>query len=161
GDILESGKLYGKCTESNSVFVALARAVGIPAREMFGIRLGRPQHLGQFSKTAFRTAHDKGQALNKDCQPFRAKFWARDVGRVPTDTAEVTKMRLAENKKHDDPAVQAGNEDLFGNWEMNWVGFNCARDFVLAPTPEQKPLNNYGYPYAEAGGDPLNYYDFT
>jgi len=161
GDILESGKLYGKCTDINSVFVALARAVGIPAREMFGIRLGRPQHLEQFSKTAFGTANDKGQAQNTDWQHCRAQFWLHDIGWVPCDPADVTKMRLAENKKHDDPAVQAVNEDLFGNWEMNWVGFNCARDFVLAPTPEQKPLNNYGYPYAEAGGDPLNYYDFT
>src|SRR5690625_123510 len=161
GDILQSGKLYGKCTDINSEFVALARAVGIQAREMFRIRLRRPQQLKQYSKTALGMADHQGQAQNTDWQHCRAQFWLHDIGWVPCDPADVTKMRLAENKKHDDPAVQAVNEDLFGNWEMNWVGFNCGRDFVLAPTPEQKPLNNYGYPYAEAGGDPLNYYDFA
>lgn len=161
GDILESGKLYGKCTDINSVFVALARAVGIPAREMFGIRLGSPSSLGQYSPTAFGSADEQGRANNTDWQHCRAQFWLHGIGWVPCDPADVTKMRLAENKSHDDPAVQRVNEDLFGNWEMNWVGFNYGRDFVLEPTPEQAPLNNFGYPYAEAGGAPLNYYDFA
>ncbi|HLS21311.1 MAG TPA: transglutaminase family protein [Paenalcaligenes sp.] len=161
GAILESGKLYGKCTDINSVFVALARAAGIPAREMFGIRLGRPAALEQYSKTAFGSADEQGQANNTDWQHCRAQFWLPGMGWVPCDPADVTKMRLAENKSHIDPAVQAVNEDLFGNWEMNWVGFNYGRDFVLAPAPEQAPINNFGYPYAEAGGDPLNYYDFA
>lgn len=161
GDILESGKLYGKCTDINSVFVALARAAGIPAREMFGIRLGRPGALARYSKTAFGSANDQGEANNTDWQHCRAQFWLHGIGWVPCDPADVTKMRLAEDKPHADADVQAVNEDLFGNWEMNWVGFNYGRDFVLAPTPEQAPLNNFGYPYAEAGGDPLNYYDFA
>ena len=33
--ILTTGVLKGKCTDINSVFVALARASGIPAREIF------------------------------------------------------------------------------------------------------------------------------
>ena len=43
GDIkgmLESGNLGGKCADINSLFVGLCRAVGIPARENFGIRVG-------------------------------------------------------------------------------------------------------------------------
>ena len=43
--------------------------------------------------------------------------------------------------------------------EANWVGFNRARDFDLYPQPELAPLNNFGYPYAEVGGDPLNSFD--
>ena len=31
----------GKCTDIHSVFVSLCRAVGVPAREIFGIRLGK------------------------------------------------------------------------------------------------------------------------
>lgn len=161
GEILTSGKLYGKCTDINSVFVALARAANIPAREMFGIRLGRPDHLEQYSKTAFGSAGADNTAKNTDWQHCRAQFWLHGIGWVPCDPADVTKMRLAENKKHSDPDVQAVNEDLFGNWEMNWIGFNYGRDFVLDPTPEQAPINNFGYPYAEAGGDPLDYYDFA
>ena len=37
--LLESGKLYGKCTDISSVFVALCRGVGIHAA-VFGIRVG-------------------------------------------------------------------------------------------------------------------------
>ncbi|VFS54834.1 Transglutaminase-like superfamily [Kluyvera cryocrescens] len=53
GEILKTGKLGGKCTDINSVFVALCRAVGIPAREMFGIRLGASRKLDKYSKKAF------------------------------------------------------------------------------------------------------------
>ncbi len=34
-------KLGGKCTDISSVFVALCRASGVPAREIFGLRLGK------------------------------------------------------------------------------------------------------------------------
>ncbi|VEI47509.1 transglutaminase domain-containing protein [Actinobacillus equuli] len=39
------------------------------------------------------------------------------------------------------------------------MGFNHARDFDLYPQPELTPINNFGYPYAEVGGDPLNSFD--
>lgn len=157
--ILESGKLGGKCTDINSVFVALMRAVGIPAREMFGIRLGQAIKMGQYSKKAFGSADDKGVADVTAGQHCRAMFYLAGYGWLPADPADVTKMRLTENKEHSDPAVQAVNDYLFGNWEMNWVGFNYGRDFDLFPTAEQTPLNNFGYPYAEVDGDPVNYYE--
>lgn len=159
GKILTSGKLLGKCTDMSSVFVALARAAGIPAREMFGIRLGRPGVLEPYSKTAFGSADAQGKANVTGGQHCRAQFYLADFGWVPCDPADVTKMRLTEKKKHDDAGVQAVNDYLFGNWDMNWVGFNYGRDFLLEPQPEMGPLNNFGYPYAEADGDPLDYYD--
>lgn len=157
--ILESGKLGGKCTDINSVFVALMRAVGVPAREMFGIRLGQAVKMGQYSKKAFGSADDKGVADVTGGQHCRAMFYLAGYGWLPADPADVTKMRLTENKEHNDPAVQAVNDYLFGNWEMNWVGFNYGRDFDLFPAAEQTPLNNFGYPYAEVDGDPVNYYE--
>ncbi|MDR1726865.1 MAG: transglutaminase domain-containing protein [Acidobacteriota bacterium] len=157
--ILESGKLTGKCTDINSVFVALARAAGIPARELFGIRLGRSVKLGRYTKTALGSADEKGSANESGGQHCRAMFYLAGFGWVPCDPADVTKMRLTEKKEHGDPDVQAVNDYLFGNWEMNWVGFNCGRDFDLYPAPEQTPINNFGYPYAEVDGDPLNFYD--
>jgi transglutaminase-like putative cysteine protease len=156
--ILESGKLTGKCTDINSVFVALARAVGIPAREMFGLRLGKSVKLHQYSATAFGSADEKRVSSVSGGQHCRAMFYLAGFGWVPADAADVAKMRLTENKPHSDPASQAVHEYLFGNWEMNWVGFNYGRDFTLWPEPEQSPLNNFGYPYAEVGGDPLDYY---
>ena len=161
GEILTTGKLYGKCTDINSVFVALARAAGIPAREMFGIRLGRPgEYLEKRSRTAFGSASKNGHASITDWQHCRAQFYLAGYGWVPCDPADVTKLRLTENLSNDDKIFKEVNEYMFGNWDMNWVGFNYARDFSLSPKPEQYPMNNYGYPYAEVGGDPIDYYDF-
>jgi len=158
GSILESGKLSGKCTDINSVFVALARAAGIPAREMFGIRLGRGIKMGKYS-SAFGSADENNVAKESGGQHCRAMFFLAGFGWVPVDPADVTKMRLKEHKAHSSAEVQAVNDYLFGNWEMNWVGFNWARDFSLFPEPEQGALNNFGYPYAEVDGDPINFYD--
>lgn len=157
--ILTTGQLKGKCTDINSVFVALARASGIPAREVFGIRLGAADKMGQYSKTAFGSADANKLANVSGGQHCRAEFYLAGFGWVPVDSADVAKMRLAEKKSVDDPATQAVAHYLFGNWEMNWVGFNYARDFDLYPQPELTPLNNFGYPYAEIGGDPLNSFD--
>lgn len=157
--ILTSGKLSGKCTDINSVFVALARAVGIPAREVFGIRLGQAIKMGAYSKGAFGSADENGIANVSGGQHCRAEFYLAGFGWVPVDSADVAKMRLAENKSVQDADTQAVSKYLFGNWEMNWMGFNHARDFDLYPQPDLAPLNNFGYPYAEIGGDPLNSFD--
>lgn len=157
--ILESGKLGGKCTDINSVFVALCRAVGIPAREMFGVRLGKSIKLNKYSKTAFGSSDAEGLSNVSGGQHCRAMFYLAGYGWLPADPADVTKMRLTEKKEHSDANVQAVNDYLFGNWEMNWVGFNYGRDFDLSPDAEQTPINNFGYPYAEVDGDPVNYYE--
>ena len=156
--ILTTGVLKGKCTDINSVFVALARASGIPAREIFGIRLGAAPKMSAYSATAFGSAKD-GVANVNGGQHCRAEFYLAGFGWVPVDSADVAKMRLAEKKSVEDKETQAVANYLFGNWEANWVGFNHARDFALYPTPELTPLNNFGYSYAEVGGEPLNSFD--
>ncbi|UYW74926.1 transglutaminase-like domain-containing protein [Pseudocitrobacter faecalis] len=65
GEILKTNKLGGKCTDINSVFVALCRSVGIPAREMFGIRLGSSVKLDNYSKKAFGSAGCSGRSESK------------------------------------------------------------------------------------------------
>ncbi|AKD38733.1 transglutaminase [Pasteurella multocida subsp. multocida OH4807] len=157
--ILTAGVLKGKCTDINSVFVALARASDIPAREIFGLRLGQAVKMGKYSKGAFGSANANKFANVSGGQHCRAEFYLAGFGWVPVDSADVTKMRLAEKKAVNDPDTQAVSNYLFGNWEMNWVGYNHARDFELYPLPEVAPLNNFGYPYAEIGGDPLNFFD--
>ena len=156
--ILTSGVLKGKCTDINSVFVALARASDIPAREIFGVRLGEAKKMAQYSKTAFGSAKDKIANVSGG-QHCRAEFYLAGFGWVPVDSADVAKMRLTEKKSVEDKDTQAVSKYLFGNWEANWVGFNHARDLNLYPQPELAPLNNFGYPYAEVGGDPLNSFD--
>ncbi len=151
--ILESGKLVGKCTDINSVFVGLCRAVGIPAREMFGIRVGQSRFSNQMG-----SAKD-GVAAISGGQHCRAEFYLKGYGWIPVDPADVAKVRLGEKLTNDDAKIIAVRDYLFGNWEMCWVGFNYGRDFVLKPEPEQYPINNFGYPYAEVAGDVLDYYD--
>ena len=58
------------------------------------------------------------------------------------------KVALEENIPVDSDKVKALRERLFGNWEMNWVGFNYARDFTL-PAQQDGPIGFLMYPYAE------------
>ncbi|MBR8463841.1 transglutaminase domain-containing protein [Campylobacter sp. faydin G-24] len=150
--ILESGKLSGKCTDINSVFVGLCRAVGIPAREVFGIRVGQSRFSNEMGKAVDGVASISGG------QHCRAEFYLKGYGWIPVDPADVAKVRLGEKLTNNDAKIVALREYLFGNWEMCWIGFNYARDFVLKPEPEQSPINNFGYPYAEVDGNTQNYY---
>ncbi|XPV67889.1 MAG: transglutaminase-like domain-containing protein [Halarcobacter sp.] len=147
-------KIYGgKCTDISSVFVCLLRNANIPAREVFGIRAGK----SKISKVCGK-ADDNGFAKITGGQHCRAEFYINGLGWVPADPADVTKVRLGENLTNESQKTKQTKKFMFGNWEMNWVAFNYARDFVLNPKPTQYPLNMLGYPYAEVGEDPLDYY---
>ncbi|QCT95216.1 transglutaminase domain-containing protein [Caminibacter mediatlanticus TB-2] len=152
-DIYKNGWFGGKCTDLSSLFTALTRAAGVPAREVFGIRLGK----SYFSK-ALGKSNDKGFANITTWQHCRAEYYIPGAGWIPTDPADITKLMLVENLKFDHPKVQKLVKKYLNSWEMNWVGFNHARDFVLYPKPTQYPLNMFGYPYAEVNDEVLNYY---
>ena len=154
GKAIEEKIFGGKCTDISSVFVALLRNADIPAREVFGIRAGK----SKISKVCGK-ADENGLAKITGGQHCRAEFYLGGLGWVPADPADVTKVRLAENLTNEDQKVKDAKAFMFGNWEMNWVAFNYARDFVLNPKPAQYPLNMLGYPYAEIGEDAQNYYD--
>lgn len=153
GKMVQSGYFGGKCTDISSLFVALLRAVDIPAREVFGIRLGR----SNFSK-ALGKSDSKGFANISTWQHCRVEYYIPGAGWVPSDPADITKLELVEKLKYNDKKVQELRKRYIHSWEMNWVGFNHARDFVLYPKPEQFPINMLGYPYGEIDGDVLNYY---
>ncbi len=91
GDIrfmLESKHLSGKCADLNSLFVGLARAAGIPARDVWGLRVAKseqgPQSLGLSSDDASRAQH------------CRAEAYLVGYGWVPVDPADVRKVALEE-----------------------------------------------------------------
>lgn len=154
GKALDEKIFGGKCTDISSVFVCLLRNANIPAKEVFGIRAGK----SKISKACGK-ADEKGFANITGGQHCRAEFYISGLGWVPADPADVTKVRLAENLTNEDKKIIDTKKYMFGSWEMNWVAFNYARDFVLKPKPTQFPLNMLGYPYAEEGEDALNYYD--
>jgi len=153
-EVYQHGRFGGKCTDLSSLFTALVRAAGIPAREVFGIRLGK----SYFSK-ALGKSDSKGFATITTWQHCRAEYYIPGAGWIPTDPADITKLMLVEKLPFNHPKVQELIKRYLHSWEMNWVGFNHARDFILYPKPAQYPLNMAGYPYAEVEDDVLNYYD--
>lgn len=145
GDIrymLESGDLGGKCADLNSLFVGLARAAGVPAREVYGIRVGESAQFKSLGKSG-----DISKA-----QHCRAEFYLSGAGWVPVDPADVRKAVLEEKLPLNAPRIVALRKRLFGYWEMNWVGFNRARDFMPQP-PTREPLKFFMYPHAETATD--------
>lgn len=146
---LESGNLGGKCADVSAVFVALLRAAGVPAREVFGIRA---------AKSKFSKAYGVKSSNITTAQHCRAEFYIEGIGWVPADPADVTKLILVEGLERDSERVKQEAERQFGSWEMNWFAYNSARDFVLSPRPVQFPLSIFSYPYAETGDEPLDYY---
>lgn len=145
GDIqrmLESGNLGGKCADINGLFVGLARASGIPAREVFGLRVGPSRRglvsLGLTSDTATRAQH------------CRAEVYLTGFGWVPADPADVRKVALDEPAEGREERVHAARSRLFGSWEMNWIGFNYAHDVVLTGA-KRGSIPYFMYPQAETG----------
>lgn len=144
GDIkamLETGNLGGKCADINSLFVGLCRASGIPAREVYGIRVAESRQFKCLDRTG-----DVSKA-----QHCRAEFYLAEAGWVPVDAADVRKAVLEEKLPLDDPKIVALRERLFGNWEMNWIAFNHDRDVSLSP---RHTANFFMYPCAEIASEP-------
>jgi transglutaminase-like putative cysteine protease len=130
----------GKCTDIHSVFVSLCRAAGVPAREVFGIRQGKKEV----------------QDITK-WQHCWAEFFLPGYGWVPVDPADVRKMMLTQNLKLDDQKTKEYREYFWGAWDAYRVKLAVGRDVVLNPPQAGKPLNTFGYPYAEVGGKPLDW----
>lgn len=127
GDIrfmLESGDLTGKCADLNALYVGLARAVGLPARDVYGIRVAD-------SRFGYRSLGKAGDVTK--AQHCRAEVWLPGSGWVPVDPADVRKVLLEERPGLglEDSAVVAVRRALFGAWEMNWVPYNCGHDVSL------------------------------
>ena len=155
GDIkamLETRNLGGKCGDLNALFVALARAAGVPARDVYGIRVAPSIH-------GYRSLGVGAPVISK-AQHCRAEFFARDFGWVPVDPADVRKVVLEEppaNLKIDGPKVVAARKRLFGSWEMNWLAYNMAHDVVLPGAMVKAPKLPYlMYINGETGGERLD-----
>ncbi|MFG1300819.1 transglutaminase-like domain-containing protein [Xanthobacter sp. V3C-3] len=129
GDIaalLKSGDLGGKCADLNALFVGLVRAQGIPARDVYGLRVV-PSRFG------YKSLGANAEIVTK-AQHCRAEVFLSDFGWVPMDPADVRKVVLEEPPGKlalDDPKVVAARKALFGSWEGNWFAFNTAHDVVL------------------------------
>ena len=123
GDALYAAKAKkGDCTDSHSLFIAMARSQGIPARFEIGFSL--PE-----DKTS-------GEIAGYQCW---ADFFDPEHGWVPVDISQAWKH--AEKKEY-----------FFGAHDDNRVEFTMGRDLKLNPGQEGAALNYFIYPYVEVAG---------
>jgi len=147
GDIktmLETGNLGGKCADLNAVFVGMCRSLGIPARDVYGLRLA-PSAFG-YKELGGNPASLKG------AQHCRAEVFLQGRGWVAMDPADVAKVMRLETpewiKTTGHPVVAPVNKALFGGWEGNWVAWNTAHDVALPHSAGPK-LGFFMYPAGE------------
>ena len=156
GDIrfmLESKDLGGKCADLNALFVGLARASGLPARDVYGIRVGK-------SELGYKSLGTSSENVTK-AQHCRAEVYLTAYGWVPVDPADVRKVVLEEppgNRALSDDTVKRARARLFGSWEMNWIAYNIAQDVAL-PGSSGAPIGFLMYPQAETADGRLDCLD--
>ena len=160
--MLESRNLGGKCADLNALFVGLARAAGLPARDVYGIRVAK-------SDLGVKSLGTSSENITK-AQHCRAEVYVDDYGWIPVDPADLRKVVLEEppgNRPLDDSMVTKARTRLFGSWEMNWLAYNFAHDVTL-PGSTGAPVPFFMYPQAETSAgrvdslDPDNFrYEIT
>jgi transglutaminase-like putative cysteine protease len=123
GDVLYAcDAKKGNCTDFHSLFIAMARSQGIPARFEIGFPLPPDKHSAEIA----------GYHCWSD-------FYVDGKGWIPVDISEVW--------KHPEK-----RDYFFGSHDVNRVQFSMGRDLRLNPPQEGKPLNYFVYPYVEVDG---------
>jgi transglutaminase-like putative cysteine protease len=151
--MLESKDLGGKCADLNALYVGLARAAGLPARDVYGIRVAK-------SDLGYKSLGAASENITK-AQHCRAEVHISRYGWVPVDPADVRKVVLEEppgNRSLHDEIVEKARTKLFGSWEMNWIAYNFAHDVVL-PGSTEAPLGFLMYPQAVTNKDRIDSLD--
>ncbi len=123
GDVLYAcDAKKGNCTDFHSLFIAMARSQGIPARFEIGFPL--PDDA--------RSAEIAGYHCWSD-------FYIDGKGWIPVDISEAWKH-------------PGKRDYFFGSHDVNRVQFSMGRDLRLNPPQDGKPLNYFVYPYVEVDG---------
>ncbi len=123
GDVLYAcDAKKGNCTDFHSLFIAMARSQGIPARFEIGFPLPDDKHSAEIA----------GYHCWSD-------FYIDGKGWIPVDISEAW--------KHPDK-----RDYFFGSHDVNRVQFSMGRDLRLNPPQDGKPLNYFVYPYVEVNG---------
>jgi transglutaminase-like putative cysteine protease len=123
GDVLYAcDAKKGNCTDFHSLFIAMARSQGIPARFEIGFPLPPDKHAAEI--------------VGYHCW---SDFWIDGKGWIPVDISEAW--------KHPEK-----RDYFFGSHDVNRVQFSMGRDLRLNPAQQGKPLNYFVYPYVEVDG---------
>ncbi|MGD9159038.1 MAG: transglutaminase-like domain-containing protein [Desulfobacteraceae bacterium] len=141
GRTLNEKKGGGKCADISAVYVSIARAAGVPARDVYGIRLADP-------KTGDITS-------GFHCW---AEFYLPGTGWIPVDPADVRKMMLVHELEIKDADEWReffwGGDDLF-----RIVLEKDARGVIFQPKQKGDALNYLMYPFGQVDDETLNYFD--
>lgn len=113
----------GTCTEFHGLYVARARALGIPARFAFGFNI---------------PTKPRGQIAGYHCW---SEVYLPRTGWFAVDATEAW--------KRDDPAERSF---YFGNLDANRVQFTSGRDISLVPPQRTGPVDTFIFPLAETAG---------
>lgn len=133
----------GKCADISAVFVTFARAAGVPARDVYGLRLGTPKN-GDIT-SGFH------------CW---AEFYLPGTGWVPVDPADVRKMMLVHDLKLGDKAAKEWREFFWGGDDLFRITLNKdSRGVKLGSGERSGTVNYFMYPFAQVDGRALNYFD--
>jgi Transglutaminase-like superfamily len=123
GDVLYAcDAKKGNCTDFHSLFIAMARSQGIPARFEIGFPLPQDKHSAEIA--------------GYHCW---AEFFEPEHGWIPVDISEAWKH-------------QEKRDYFFGAHDANRMQFTVGRDLELSPKQEGEPLNYFVYPYVEVAG---------
>ncbi len=123
GDVLYAcDAKKGNCTDFHSLFIAMARSQGIPARFEIGFPLPPDKHSAEIA----------GYHCWSD-------FYVDGKGWIPVDISEAW--------KHPEK-----RDYFFGSHDVNRMQFSIGRDLRLTPPQEGKALNYFVYPYVEVNG---------
>ena len=134
GDVrkqLVSGQYGGRSADINGLFVSICRSVGIPARCIYGLRVG-PSRL---FRSLGLTSDDATTA-----QHVRAEFYVPGYGWIPVDPSDVRRAIVLEVLSDRDSKLSALKRVLFGVWEMNWIAFNVGSDVTLPGKNDPLPF---------------------
>ena len=132
----------GKCADISSIFVALSRAAGVPAREIFGIRQGK-----------------KPVENITGWQHCWAEFYLPGHGWVSVDPADVRKMMLVHNLELFDSKTVEYRNYFWGGIDAYRVKLGEGRDVMLNPPHNGEPVNYLMYPFAQVGKTTLDWLD--
>lgn len=148
GDVnqqLISGQYGGRSADINGLFVSICRAIGIPARCVYGQRVGRSRLLPALGLRNEDATH---------AQHVRAEFYLPGYGWIPADPSDVRRAVALEGLRENDGKLASLRRVLFGVWEMNWVGFHHGNDLQLPQLPQ--PLPFFAHPQLHVGGQNIN-----
>jgi transglutaminase-like putative cysteine protease len=132
----------GKCADISSIYIALCRAAGVPAREVLGIRMGK-----------------KPVQEITTWQHCWAEFFLPGSGWISVDPADVRKKMLVDQLELNDPQIAAAREYYFGGVDAYRIRLGHGRDLLPNPAPEGGAINYLMYPFAQAGGKTLDWLD--